>query len=108
MRDMAESFWVGGWEHVIISENEQTDGKRPVIRQLCFGPLETLEYGVMNGKFYFESRVLEGIDEGECIFKFIGAERFIEVIQNEIALCEKHAPQLSEQVKARLDGFCLR
>lgn len=104
-----EGFWVDNWQHVIFSAEElHTEGKCPVIRWLCFGPLETLEYGVLNGKFYFENKVLEGIDEGECIFEIIGRERFVEVIQNEIRLCEKHAPQLLEQVKARLDGFCRR
>lgn len=104
-----DGFWAGHWQHVIFSADEfRADGKNPVIQQLCYGPLETLEYGVLNGKFYFENKVLEGIDEGECIFEFIGKERFIEVIQNEIRLCEKHAPQLLEQVTKRLDGFCQR
>lgn len=100
-------FWVGGWEHVIFSADELRAGKKcPVISHLCFGPLETLEYGVLDGKFYFESKILEGIDEGDCIFEIIDKEHFTGVIENEIRLCKEHAPQLFEQVTKRLEDIC--
>lgn len=99
-------FWVGGWEHVIFSGEELRTGEKcPVIMQLCFGPLETMEYGVLDGKFYFESKILEGIDEGDCIFEIIDKEHFIDVMENEIRLCKEHAPQLLEQVTKRLEDI---
>ena len=101
------SYWVGGWEHILYSPDEIHDEeKKTVIRQLCFGPLETCEYGVDGGKFYFENRVLEGIDEGDSIFENINKEHFLKVIENELTLCEKHAPQLSEQAAKLFEDLC--
>lgn len=102
-----KGFWVGGWEHVIFSAEElRGEAKCPVIMRLCFGPLETMEYGVLDGKFYFESKILEGIDEGDCIFEIIDKEHFIDVMENEIRLCKEHAPQLLEQVTKRFESVC--
>lgn len=101
------SYWVGSWEHILYSPDEIHDEEKiPVIGQLCFGPLESCEYGIDDGKFYFENKVLEGIDEGDCIFEIIDKEHFLKVIENEIALCKKHAPQLLEQVTKRLEDIC--
>lgn len=101
------SFWVGGWEHVIFSAEELHAGEKcPIIRQLCFGPLETLEYGVLDGKFYFESKMLEGIEEGDCVFEIIEKEHFFDMLKNEINLCREYAPQLLQQVTKRLEDIC--
>ena len=68
--------------------------------------IETLEYGVSDGEFYFENKVLEGIDEGSSISKKIDKQHFGEVLENERRLCEKYAPQLLEQVTKRLEEIC--
>lgn len=102
-----KGFWVDGWEHVIFSAEELRAGEKcPVIRQLCFGPLETVEYGVLDGELYFENMVLEGIGEGDCVFEIIDNEHFLEVLEYEIHLCEKYAPQLFEQVIKQIEVIC--
>lgn len=104
-----EAFWVGSWNHIVFSAEELHAGEKcPVIRQLCFGPLETLEYGVSDGEFYFENEVLEGIGEGDRYFEIIETKRFLEVIENEIHLCEKYAPRLLKQVSEQLEEVCRR
>lgn len=97
------SFWADRWQHDIFSADDiRAEGKCPVVRRLCYGPLETLEYGISDGEFYFENKVLEGIDEGSVITEKIGKRRLGEVLENELRLCEKYAPQLLEQVTKRL------
>ncbi len=51
-----EYFWIGGWQHIILGEHiPDSEGNRPVIRQLCFGPLETREYGITaDNSFYYK------------------------------------------------------
>lgn len=101
------SFWADRWQHVIFSADElRLEGKCPVIQHLCYGPLETLEYGVLDGEFYFENKVLEGIDEGSSFFEKIDKQHFGGVLENERRLCEKYAPQLLEQVTKRLEEVC--
>lgn len=98
------SFWVGSWQHIIFPEGKTADGEKfPVIRELCFGPLETMEYGVLNGGFYFEWHIIEGICEGERDLERIERERFIKVLENEVRLCKEYAPPLSDTLAQFLE-----
>lgn len=102
-----EQFWADGWNHIIFSVEEPYAGeKRPLIRWLCFGPAETIEYGITNDKLYFEDNILEGLDEGDCIFQIIDKEHFLKIAENELRLCEKFAPQLSGRVAEQLSDIC--
>ncbi len=74
--------------------------------QLCFGPLETCEYGVDGSNFYFENKILEGINEGDSYFEILDNEKFLDVIKNELWLCKKHAPQFSEQAAKLFEEIC--
>lgn len=105
---MVKGFWVDGWEHVIFSAEELRVGEKcPVIRQLCFGPLETVEYGVLeNGEFYCENRILEGIGEGDSYFEIIDKESFLKAVENELRLCGEYAPQLLEQAAKQIEVIC--
>lgn len=104
-----EGFWVGRWNHIIFSAEElQENGKCPVLRQLCFGPLESVEYGVLDGEFYFENRVLEGIGEGDRVFEIIDKDSFMKTLENEIRLCRENAPNFLEQVTERINKICER
>lgn len=102
-----EGFWVGCWNHIILSAEELRDNEKcPVLRQLCYAPLETVEYGVLeNGAFYWENKILEGIGEGDSYFELIDKESFLKAADNEIRLCKEHAPQLLEQINRRLDAI---
>lgn len=101
------SYWVGSWEHILYSPNEIHDKEKiPVISQLCFGPLETCEYGIDSGNFYFENKALEGINEGDRYFEILDKEKFLDALKNELWLCKKHAPQLSEQAAKLFEDIC--
>ncbi len=98
-----DRFWVDTWLHIIFPEKVGGSDRLPIISQLCFGPLETREYGIADGKFYFEEHIIEGVCEGECDFCVIGKEEFLRVIDNEIKLCEKYAPPLAGRLSEALD-----
>lgn len=48
-----KTFWIGPWNHIGPDEEFDSEGKRVIIRKLCFGPLETIEYGVTNESIFF-------------------------------------------------------
>lgn len=77
-----------------------------MISQLCFGPLETREYGVADGNFYLEEHIIEGVCEGERVFSVIGKDEFLRVLDNEIKLCERYAPHIKERLSDARDKFC--
>ncbi len=97
-----EYFWIGGWQHIIFGElTPDSEGNRPIIRQLCFGPLETREYGITaDNAFYYKEHIIEGIGAGEKIFELIDVSVFSAALDREAALCQKYAPHL---VKYSLD-----
>lgn len=98
-----DRFWVGEWLHIIYRENAGGKGKRPIICHLCFGPLETREYGITDSSFYFEEHIIEGIGEGDRDFRIIGKEEFLKAVNGEIRLCEKYAPQLAGRLSETRD-----
>lgn len=101
------SYWVGIWEHSLFSSDEIHNGEKiPIIRQLCFGPLATCEYGFDGSNFYFENNELEGIYEGERYFEILSKEKFLDMVKNELWLCKKHAPQLLEQAEKLFEEIC--
>lgn len=101
-----EGFWVGRWQHIVFSAEELRDnGKCPVLRQLCFGPLESAEYGVSDGEFYYENKVSEGIGEGDRFFEIIDKDSFLKTLENEIRLCRENAPNYLEQVTERINAI---
>lgn len=104
---MVKGFWADGWEHVIFSAEELRAGEKcPVIRQLCFGPLETVEYGVLeNGSFYWENKIIEGIGEGDSLFEVIDRDSFLKAAENELRLCKENAPQLFDQAEKQFEAI---
>lgn len=95
-----EYFWNGEWQHIIFGElTSDSEGNRPIIRHLCFGPLETREYGITaDNAFYYKEHIIEGIGAGEKIFEIINVNDFLAAIDREAALCKKHAPHLAEHL----------
>ena len=103
-----DSFWAGSWQHIIFGEFS-TDGKgnRPLIRHLCYGPLETREYGITaDGSFYYEEHIIEGVGAGGKIFEIISLDEFLRAADNEAKLCEKYAPPLAEQLSEIREKIC--
>ena len=86
------NYFVGSWTHYIPEKNFNNN-KRILIKRLCFGPLETIIFGIekinkLQYKYFFEHNIIEGIEE-EFIFKYINKKEILENINNEISICKK-------------------
>lgn len=92
------SFWVASWEHIVFEElSPDREGNIPVISHLCFGPLETREYGITaDKKYYYAEHIIEGIDAGDKVFEIIDIGDFLRALDREAALCEEYAPLLAD------------
>lgn len=89
-------FRANGWEHAAPEEKADQDGKRAIIKHLCYGPLETVIYGVTTElKYYREYHIIEGLEEGERYFEYISRKKILDMIDHEISLCEQYqAPEM--------------
>lgn len=84
-------FKIGAWLHDAPDIGFGADGKQAIVKHLCFGPLETrIWYKLIDGQYCCEIHFIEGLQEGERYIDFISRTEMLEVIDNEIALCEKH------------------
>ena len=85
----AMSFRVGEWLHDTPTTESNADGKRTIVRHLCFGSLETqIWYETMDGRYCRETHFIEGPQAGELYTDFISRSEMIDVIKSEIALCK--------------------
>lgn len=93
-----EYFWNGEWQHIIFGELiPDSEGNRPIIRHLCFGPLETREYGITaDNAFYYKEHIIEGIGAGEKILEIIDVSELSAALDREAVLCQKYAPHLAK------------
>ena len=74
------AFRIGIWEHAAPEEHYDRDGKRAIIKHLCYGPLETMIYGVTtDSTYYWEYHIIEGLEEGERFLEYISKEKMLEV-----------------------------
>ena len=98
-------FWLGSWMHTMPEKkSEQFD----IIKRLCFGPLETEIFGLMDGKFFKEYHYIEGVCEGNIEFSFISCADFLKELEYEIELsilnhCNERADVL-QNIKKELFG----
>lgn len=82
------SFSVGAWLHDIPSTEYDVNGKRAIVRHLCFGPLETrIWYETMDGRYWRELHFIEGPQAGELYADSISQSEMLDVIKSEAALC---------------------
>lgn len=98
MRDIQ----IGSWLHC-APERDFRDGRRAIVKRLCFGPLESWSFGVTADSGYFrEVRILEGTDERSL--SSISLEELREAIAGEIRLCRKHQGEdLAALLQAELE-----
>ncbi|MCQ2974573.1 MAG: hypothetical protein MJ211_07145 [Bacteroidales bacterium] len=80
------SFIHNKWHH--NGPEPIKDGTEKIVVNLCFGPLETIIYGIKDGKYFFEDTEIEGFEE--YYFENISKEKFIQQLNYEISLCEKY------------------
>lgn len=84
-------FMTGAWLHDKPDTGFDASGKQAVVKHLCFGPLETcIWYKLADGRYCREVHFIEGLQEGEYFTVFISKSGMLEVIDNEIALCEEY------------------
>lgn len=84
-------FWIGEWLHEIPDTEYDKKGRQAIVKHLCIGPLETqIWYKLENGQYCYEINFIEGLESGELYMEFLSKFQMIEVIESEIALCEKY------------------
>lgn len=84
-------FMVGAWLHEAPDKEYNSSGKQAIVKHLCFGPLETqIWYKLKDGRYCREIHYIEGLQAGERYTDYIETSGMLEVIGDEIALCEKH------------------
>ncbi len=85
-------FWAGAWLHDAPDSEYGADGKRAIVKHLCFGPLETqIWYESKDGQYFCEHQLIEGLQAGDRFVDAVSRRDMLEVLANEIALCEKHS-----------------
>lgn len=84
-------FQDGIWTHTVPNKGYNASGRRGIINHLCFGPLETITYGItIDSKCYYEYHIIEGIQEGDLFFEYIDQAKLLEAIRKEIELCKQY------------------
>ena len=84
-------FTIGAWLHNAPDISFDANGKQAIVKHLCFGPLETkIWYKLIDGQYCREIHFIEGLQAGERYTDFIDKSEMLEVIDSEIALCQKH------------------
>ena len=84
-------FMVGAWLHEGPDKGYDFSGKQAIVKHLCFGPLEIqIWYKLKDGQYCREIHFIDGIQAGERYTDYIEKSEMIEIIDNEIALCEKY------------------
>lgn len=59
-----------------------------LLRRLCFGPAESWVWYELNGVFFREVRILEGLQAGEASVDAISREDLRRLLEAEAVLCE--------------------
>ena len=95
--------WVGPWLHG-GPEPECGNGKRVLIRRLCFGPAESWVWYGLDGAFFREVRVLEGAQSGEAGVEAVGREEIRRLLEEEALLCEgRGGSDIAERLRAEAE-----
>lgn len=102
-------FKIGTWLHDAPDTGFDASGKQAIVKHLCFGPLETrIWYKLIDGRYCREIHFIEGLQEGERYTDFISKSEMLEVLDNEIALCEKYGEtNLTAQLHAEREKINL-
>ncbi len=91
------NFWVGSWLHC-PPEEEFVNGRRILLKKLCFGPGESQVWFVTeDGRCWYEETILEGIQAGEHLLELVSRETLLGILDSEITICQR-----LNQTEARL------
>lgn len=83
----AGGLWIGPWFHQ-PPETARKDGKRVLLRRLCFGPAESWVWYELDGAFFREVRGLEGLQTGEASVDAVSRDDLRRLLDAEAVLCE--------------------
>ncbi len=95
-RNFMKGFFNGIWKHTLPEKEFDQEGNRRIIVNVCFGPLETLTYGITkDNQYYYKYEVLEPEIFADVFFRYIEKQEMLEAINEEIQLCkEYHAEEM--------------
>ncbi|NMF07158.1 hypothetical protein ACUH7Y_16170 [Clostridium beijerinckii] len=77
--------------HCMPFHDADKEGKRAIVNYYCFGPIETVTYGITSAnEYYFEYTYPEFFGDAELKhdYKMITKKEMLKVINREIELCE--------------------
>ena len=84
-------FFDGIWNHMPPKQKFDQEGNRGIIINVCFGPLETLTYGVTKeNKYYWKYEILEPEIFADVFFKYIDKQEMLKAMEEEIQSCKEH------------------
>ena len=100
-----KDFWVSHWLHC-PPEREFVNGRRVILKKLCFGPVESrLWFVTEDGRCWYEESISEGIQAGDRFLEPISREALLRLLDSEIALCQRlqqlEASSLFQEEKER-------
>ena len=81
------NFWAGSWLHC-PPEREFVNGRRTILKKLCFGSVESQIWFVTeDGRCWYEESIQEGIQAGDRFLEPVSREALLRLLVSEIALC---------------------
>lgn len=84
-----KDFWVASWLHC-PPEERFVNGRRTLIRHLCFGLAESRVWFVTEeGRCFYEERIMEGPQAGDVFLEPVSRENLIHLLDKEISLCRQ-------------------
>ncbi|MEY8318871.1 hypothetical protein AALB19_16375 [Oscillospiraceae bacterium 50-58] len=91
------NFWVGSWLHC-PPEEEFVNGRRILLKKLCFGPGESQVWFVTeDGRCWYEETIQEGGRTGDHFLEPVSRKALLRLLDSEIAVCQR-----LNQTEARL------
>lgn len=84
-------IYIGNICHCMPANSTDKEGNRDIIIKLCFGPIESIVYGITkDNKYYMDFTFPVGFGDGELEhdYRMISKLEMLEAIDNEIGLCE--------------------
>ena len=84
-----KNFWVAHWLHC-PPEREFVNGRRVILKKLCFGPVESRIWFVTeDGRCWYEETIQEGIRARDHFLEPVSREALLRLLDSEIAVCQR-------------------
>lgn len=84
-----KDFWVAHWLHC-PPEREFVNGRRVILKKLCFGPVESRIWFVTeDGRCWYEENIQEGSRTGDHFLEPVSRKALLRLLDSEIAVCQR-------------------